>query len=206
MGDPRTRRRLRPAGRRAEDDSANADEVRAALVDGRSADAVARTVATYGPELFGFLTVSLSDHHDAREVYLSFGDQLPTDLRAFEWRCELRTFVYYLGRRELARHRARAALLPTERQLAAPTSVASLTRRMSRADSAARLRRSLSHEDRDLLVLRLDRGLAWRALAITTLGENAAEQALMVEAERLRRRFSEIRTRVVARAARHRAS
>jgi RNA polymerase sigma-70 factor (ECF subfamily) len=84
----------------------------------------------------------------------------------------------------------------------AATSVASLTRRMSRADSAARLRRTLSPEDRDLLVLRLDRGLDWRAIAVTQLGENAPEHALMVEAEKLRRRLSEIRVRVVARATR----
>jgi RNA polymerase sigma-70 factor (ECF subfamily) len=56
------------------------------------------------------------------------------------------------------------------------------------------LRESLSDEDRDLLVLRVERGLAWKEIAAAFLDEEAPSvDAITREAARLRQRYRSIR-------------
>jgi RNA polymerase sigma-70 factor (ECF subfamily) len=57
------------------------------------------------------------------------------------------------------------------------------------------LRASLSDEDRDLLVLRVERGLAWKEVAAAFLeDDDAGPDAIQREAARLRQRYRSIRT------------
>jgi RNA polymerase sigma-70 factor, ECF subfamily len=51
---------------------------------------------------------------------------------------------------------------------------------------AAVLRRKLAPEERELLILRVDRRLSWRNLAITSLGDSAEEAEIAHEEQRLR--------------------
>jgi hypothetical protein len=61
------------------------------------------------------------------------------------------------------------------------------------------LRSLLSDEDRDLLVLRVERSLAWKEIAAAFLEENETDpEAIGREAARLRQRFRSIRARVAS--------
>jgi hypothetical protein len=50
--------------------------------------------------------------------------------------------------------------------------------------------------DREILILRIDRRLAWWDLAITSLGEDAAVGDLALESRRIRERFGQIRRHI----------
>ena len=65
----------------------------------------------------------------------------------------------------------------------------------------ARLRDELPEEDRELLVLRIDRGLAWEELARVLLGADVVSDAALVrESARLRKRFQLVKERLRERA------
>jgi RNA polymerase sigma-70 factor (ECF subfamily) len=69
----------------------------------------------------------------------------------------------------------------------------------TRRDQLDGLRASLSDEDRDLLVLRVERGLAWKEIAASFLEENESNPDVVArEAARLRQRFRSIRVRVTS--------
>jgi hypothetical protein len=69
------------------------------------------------------------------------------------------------------------------------------------------LRMSLSDEDRDLLVLRVEQGLAWKEIATAFLEESDSEpEAVAREAARLRQRFRSIRMSVASVTAHRKAS
>jgi RNA polymerase sigma-70 factor (ECF subfamily) len=65
----------------------------------------------------------------------------------------------------------------------------------------ARLRDELPHEDKMLLILRIDRGLAWEELARIFLeNDSPAEAELRRESARLRKRFQLVKARLRERA------
>jgi hypothetical protein len=175
--------------------------VRSLLVRGNVPRAASELLGALAADVYGFMTAAAADAHAARAAYGRFAASLPGELAAFHWRCGLRTFVYFLARRELAREREQAArptidaaALPTPaREAPAPPS--------SSSDLALALRRRLAAEDRELLVLHVDRGLDWHELALTSLGEDAVGAQLAGEADRLARRFVALR-RHIARASR----
>jgi uncharacterized protein involved in propanediol utilization len=65
------------------------------------------------------------------------------------------------------------------------------------------VRRALSEEERELLILRVDRLLDWQSLAITQLGEAAARAAIAREANTLRRRLDTLLERIESLTALH---
>ena len=67
--------------------------------------------------------------------------------------------------------------------------------RFAHVDSHAisALRRNLSQDARELLVLRVDRGLEWSDIALVLLGESATPVQVLDEAKRLEKRFRSIR-------------
>jgi RNA polymerase sigma-70 factor, ECF subfamily len=164
--------------------------VRAELRRGDVAAATALTVSFFGPEVHGFLIAVLAGDRGAPELYARFVAELRRQLAGFGWRCPLRVFVYFVARSALRHHRGAAPL-------GSPLSSAGLApipaQRRARRLAVALLRRSLTPDDRALLVLRVDRRLAWRDLAITSLGENVGVPDLAAEARRLRDRFKVLR-------------
>ncbi len=170
-------------------------DLRDELRKGDVAGAVTRAVALYGAEVFGFLTAAIGSLGPARDVYASFVTELGRALPAFEWRYELRTLAYLVARRELRRHRERT---PGVERSCVRRSTRRLgrSRHSSRRGMVAALRRGLAPEDRELLVLRVDRGLSWQELALTSLGEHASDSDLDTEADHLQRRFLRLRLRI----------
>jgi len=126
----------------------------------------------------------------------------------FGWHSSFRTWVYAIARNTSIRYRQekkrlREEALPEGSQvdvaLRIRTDTASWLRTSAR-DRFAALRDSLPEDDRMLLVLRVDKDLAWNDLARVMLPEDAAaldEEGLKREAARLRKRFQHVKERLL---------
>jgi RNA polymerase sigma-70 factor (ECF subfamily) len=173
--------------------------------------AAAAAIRGYGPEIFGFLVAFHRQKDDAHEVYAAFTERLWRGLPGFEWQCSFRTWAYAIARntsltyRRQARRRAEMYRpMPDGSQLSAleqaqrsDTASYLKTQRKSRI---AALRDSLPREDQELLVLRVDRQLAWNDLARVLLhpedGATLTDEALKREAARLRKRFQALKAQL----------
>lgn len=164
--------------------------------------AVTAVLRLYGAEVFGFISALVEVPAFARDVYVAVGEVVWCRLPAFEWGCDLRTWIYGVARRTLAtfrdQHGSPANVLFTE----APRPPGSGPFRQKEFRGVvAVLRRKLAAEERELLILRVDRGLSWRSLAITGLGDYASDAELAREEERLRESLKNL-TEKLARIAR----
>ena len=162
----------------------------------------------YGPEIYGFLVAFHRDDEDASEVWSRVTERLWAGLDRFGWHSSFRSWVYAIARNTSIRYRQekkrrREEALPEGSQvdlaLRIRTDTASWLRTSAR-DRFAALRDSLPEDDRMLLVLRVDKDLAWNDLARVMLPEDAAaldEEGLKREAARLRKRFQHVKERLL---------
>ena len=187
-------------------------EIRRHRDGGELQRAAALAIEGYGAEIFGFLVALHRREDDAAEAFSLFMENLWRGLAGFEWQCSFRTWAYAIARnvsvsyRREARRRARRQVpLSGWRELSAleqkvRSQTASYLRTQSRTRFAA-LRESLPPEDQALLVLRVDRQLAWTDLARVMQTADAApldEPTLKREAARLRKRFQLIKDKLYA--------
>jgi RNA polymerase sigma-70 factor (ECF subfamily) len=183
-------------------------EIRGFWDRGELQSAASVAIHGYGPEIFGFLVAFHRHKDDANEAYAAFTERLWRGLPEFGWQCSFRTWAYAIARntsltyRRQARRRAEMyGPMPDGSQL-------SLLEQPERSDTAsylktqrksriAALRESLSCEDQELLVLRVDRRLAWNDLARVLLhpedGATIPDAAIKREAARLRKRFQTLK-------------
>jgi RNA polymerase sigma-70 factor (ECF subfamily) len=185
-------------------------EIRRHLVEGNHEEATTLAIRGFGAEIFGFLVAFHRDEEDAAEVFAAFSERLWRDLPTFRGDSSFRTWAYVLARhaslnyqREARRREKRQRPLPEGSELAAfvelVRSETASYLRPERQSRFAALRASLPPEDRALLVLRVDRGLAWNELA-RVLHEGDAprgEAELTREAARLRKRFQLLKARLL---------
>jgi RNA polymerase sigma-70 factor (ECF subfamily) len=162
----------------------------------------------YGPPIFGLLLALHRNEEQAGEVFSMFSEDLWRGLAAFGWQCSFRTWAYTLARNASHRYRKSTrraagavplsdcpALSAMEAQVRSQTLPHLRTQNKSRI---AALRERLSPEDQTLLILRVDKGMAWGDLARVMLGEAAPEEAaLKKEAARLRKRFQLVKERLL---------
>lgn len=187
------------------------DSVRGSLSAGDAAGATTALLRGYGPEVFGFLVSLVGGREDADEVFARFAEQVFRGLPAFGWQCSLRTWVYGVARhaaynqlRDQRRRARRQAPLPEGSQL---SGIVAEVRERTRTylgtefkDRFAKLRESLPVEDRELLVLRIDRGLEWEELARVLAADPGTEldaAAQKREAARLRKRFQLLKKKLL---------
>jgi len=155
------------------------------------------TLRAYGQDILGFLTARTGDEALAREAFSEFSVDLWKGLAGFGWRCPVRVWAFTLarnaGHRALKRRQRDGRIeLPfnSRDDRAGPdlsrTPVYMRTTVKSRVRA---LRAQLSAEERELLVLRVDKHMTWPELATVIAGREleAAEQKR--EAARLRKRF-----------------
>jgi RNA polymerase sigma-70 factor (ECF subfamily) len=179
--------------------------IRAAFEAGRYEVAATASLERYGNEIFTFLVARLRSTSDAREAFSMFAEDMWIGLPAFAWRCSMRTWAYTLARNAAARYasapyrRARnnvdlsnagafADLLERTR------SATHAYRRTDVKDAFRELRERLDPEDQMILVLRVDRGLAWRDLAMAMAGDASLDDAALArESARLRKAFERIK-------------
>jgi RNA polymerase sigma-70 factor, ECF subfamily len=176
--------------------------VRDRLASGDSVGAATAAIEALGPEILGFLAAIVRGEEEAREVFAQFCEELWVGLPRFDWRTPLRTWAYTLARQAIERLRSDPHRDPARRvPLSQSPEVRALEQRawtrtpmhlQSQVKSElTALRDALPEADRVLLVLRVDRGMSFSAIASITLGTIAAadEATLQREAARLRKRF-----------------
>ncbi len=179
--------------------------IHVAFSAGNMEAAATATLDAYGDEILSFLVSRLRSLSDAQEAFAMFAEDLWVGLPKFAWRCSMRTWAYLLARNAGTRY-ATAPQRRPGRNLALPRtgSLSNMVERMRSAtavykqtevkDRFRALREQLSADDQMLLVLRVDRDMAWRDLAIT-MGGNAEmdDEEITRESARLRKVFERIK-------------
>lgn len=167
-------------------------------------------VETYGSELHGFLVHVIGEPVGAAGVFAQMIEELWRELPGFAGGCSVRTWLYRLAHQAAMRHvRSPSSGAPPRggpaqaRRIAA-THTMTASGRADTDDRWRALRSELAPEDRALLVLRIDRDLAWHDIAQIMRSDSPEDAgAVTREAARLRQRFGVLKDqlRVRARAA-----
>lgn len=162
----------------------------------------------YGTEVLGFLT-ALHRDGDAEEVFSLFAEAIWRSIPAFERRSTARTWVYGIARRVSLAYRREARrraqrfkpfeddVVLAEVEARVRTETLTFMRTETRSRLAA-LRDSLPPDDQELLMLRVDRKLAWDELAHVLADVDAPLDDASVKraAARLRKRFQLLKDRL----------
>lgn len=162
----------------------------------------------YGPEVLGYLSAMCRTETDAAEVFSIFCEDMWKGLPGFRWQSSFRTWAYTLARHALYRlsrdpHRRR------ERNLALSQSpevfhmveqvrtTTMLHLRTETKNKFTALREQLEPDDRTLLILRVDRKLAWNEIArIMSEHEEPTADQVKRGAATLRKRFERAKERL----------
>ena len=178
--------------------------VRELLQSGDSRAACARAVEGFAPEIYGFmLTISRGDDL-AQEAFSRFCEDVVRGLSQFRWNSSLRTWLYTLARH--ACHRARRNVVRGRLQLNDPSfaqleqQIRSQTApflRTEAKDAIRDLRDQLTDDERELLVLRVDRDLSWLEIAQICIDGDVNDSRLIArEAAACRKRFERAKQRL----------
>ena len=172
----------------------DAAAVRERASAGDQAEAARLALEAYGAEIFGFLISALDDAGVARALYADVRQRVRTEIEGFGWGCSLRLWIYSLARRELRERRLRRQKVSEGITVGGAASVMETESRREAGvtEAIAAVRRTLSEEDRELLILRIDRALDWSDVAVTELGENASALAVSAESVALKARLVEL--------------
>ncbi|MCP4678828.1 MAG: sigma-70 family RNA polymerase sigma factor [Deltaproteobacteria bacterium] len=166
-------------------------------------------VEHFGPEIFSFLATFSRRQADTDDIFSDFLEDFWRGLPGFQWRCSIRAWAYTLARhaarrfiRRPHRHARRNIPLSQVPGLAdAADQVRTTTAHYLRTRPKSRmreLREQLPQEDQTLLVLRVDRGLSWRELAMV-MSEEATppdNDELEIIIPRLRKRFQRLKSKL----------
>jgi RNA polymerase sigma-70 factor (ECF subfamily) len=173
--------------------------LRDAWEHGRFDEATTLALERYGPEILGLLAARLRSDGDAAEVFSIFAEDVWRGLPGFAWRCTLRAWAHRVARNAANRYSIagarRAALnqpVPGEVIEAVADRVKTTTLVYLKSEVKSEIRRlrdELSPEDQLILVLRVDKGLEWREVAMALADDDLDEGAVVREAARLRKRL-----------------
>ena len=183
-------------------------KIRKACEAGDVAAATKIAIDEYGREILSYLIACAPSRAIADDAFAELAYNVWRNLARFEWRASCRTWLYTLARNGLARNlrrervhlenRANLSELP-EVELAVDKLTRAPYQRTTMQEELARIRRQLPGEDRELLILRVDRGLSWDEIAAITFPELEGDEAeLRRGAARLRKRFTRLKERLRA--------
>jgi RNA polymerase sigma-70 factor (ECF subfamily) len=168
--------------------------------------AATAAIEGYGAELYGFLVAMLRSEGDAREVFAQTCEDLWVGLERFEGRSSMRTWLYTLARHAAARLRRSPHRRPGRH--VTPSALDALAERVRTAteqhlrteakDQLHAIRESLDEDERSLLVLRVDRNMAWVDIARIFSAPDVPEDAVTRESARLRKQFQSIKEKIRA--------
>jgi len=162
----------------------------------------------YGPEVLGYLSAMCRTETDAAEVFSSFCEDMWKGLPRFRWQSSFRTWAYTLARhalyrmgRDPQRRRERNLALsqsPEVFELAEQVRTTTMIHlRTETKNKFTALREQLEPDDRTLLILRVDRKLAWNEIAaIMADEEEPTPEQLRRGAATLRKRFERAKERL----------
>lgn len=169
--------------------------------------AATAAIEGYGPELLGYLHAMAPTPTEADELFSELCERVWRGLPKFRWDSSFRTWAYTIARNLLRdRHRARSGpegklvgLGDASEVSKVAQQVRSTTAMYLKTEAKTRLqqiRDALDPDDRTLLILRVDRRLAWRDIAkIMAEGSEDAGDVAKLTA-RLRKRFERIKERL----------
>lgn len=167
--------------------------------------AITIALQAYGPEIIGFLLARERDETAASEVYSAFCEDLWRGIGGFRRESSFRSWAYALARN--AAHRRRSdpfakrgvplSQVPAIYELAEKIRTTTLLHlRTEVRDAVTRLRERLDVEDQELLVLRVNREMSWKEIAVVFQGVDAPPAAITRKAASLRKRFERVKGRL----------
>lgn len=167
--------------------------------------ATTRAVEGYGAELLGYLFALARTPDAAEELFSELCEKLWRALPQFRWESSFRTWSYAIARnlvRESYRQseRQRQVGLSSAPEVAEQVqAVRTTTVAYMKTETKKRLemlREALDEDDRTLLVLRVDRKMAWRDIARVMAEGNDEGGDLDRLAAALRKRFERVKERL----------
>jgi RNA polymerase sigma-70 factor (ECF subfamily) len=170
------------------------------LLSGADPDGAATAaLEQLGPHILGWLR-ALHGKDDGDEVFAEFAERLWKGLPSFRGESPLRAWAYRIAWN--ASHSFRDDAWRRRRQRLGTSAASHLAARLTRSVGPAReearlarLRELLPPEDHALLVLRLDREMAWEEIADVLSASGPA-----VSAAALRKRYERVKERLARRA------
>lgn len=168
-------------------------------------NAVTIGLRAYGPEILGFLIASERDESSGSEAFSDFCEDLWKGITQFRGEASFRTWSYTLARNAAyrrhrdpyRRHGVPLSQVPELLELIEEVRTSTLMHlRTEVRDQVTRLRDRLDSEDRDLLILRVDRKMSWNEIAQIFERENPTEKELRKRSAALRKRFERIKERL----------
>ncbi len=173
-------------------------EVRELLDAGEMTGAATAIIKTHGPAVLNYLRAVLRDEDLAADAFSLFAEWVWTAVTKFKGTSAVRTWAFGVAWNASQRVRNEAWQRRRERfrtgeasRLAADIRTQSAVRRERDADKLAELRKDLTPEEQNLLVLRLEQKLEWNEIA-----EVLAEEGVEVTAATLRKRFERLKERI----------
>ena len=180
--------------------------MRAAAERGRFDEATTLVLRAYGQELLEYAIATARSEADGCDAFSLFSERLWRGLPQFRWESSARTFSYVLIRRALidlkrgggARRATPLSEAPEVLAIAEEVRSRTLTfLRTEARDAFAELRASLSPEEREILVLRLDRRLPWRDVAmVMSADEDLDAAAIERRSAALRKQWETMKTKL----------
>lgn len=170
-------------------------------------DAIAATqlvVERYGAEIFGYVASLLKDEDLASDAFARACENVYKAILSFRGESSVRTWLYVIARNAVHRETRGKREKRVERlsdvasALQAPMRTATEAFRRTEVKSEiSKLRDSLTEEERELLLLRVDRGLSWLEIAAVCSGSEVNdEETLKREAARCRKQFERTKERL----------
>jgi RNA polymerase sigma-70 factor, ECF subfamily len=170
--------------------------------------AATRALTELGGEILRFLRARLRDRQQAEEAYLQFSEDLWIGLPAFRWESSLRVWMFVLARNaatRVSRGRRREVALGSDEQgyselhMRLRTATARFMQTAIK-DRMREIRQRLDEDEQTLLILRVDRALEWRELAVVMneVASDASEEEIVRASARLRTRFQSAKKRLRA--------
>jgi RNA polymerase sigma-70 factor, ECF subfamily len=173
-------------------DPALEEQIRERWAAGDAEGAATATLRGYGPQILGYLSALLRDPGRADDAFSTFSEDLWKGLPGFRGACSFRTWVYKLAWHAAART-AREGGARRNVPLSAVSEIAEEVRsataphlRTEVKSAVQKLREHLTADEQTLLILRVDRGLAWNDVA----------EVMDVDAASARKRFERIKERL----------
>ena len=178
------------------------EAVRQSLSEGNQAGAATLVLEAHGTELLGYLFAVAPTPDVAEELYAELCEHVWRALPSFRFASSIRTWSYTIARnllRDELRRRRRSKVIAisdapevaARAELIRTTTLAFL--RTDVKDRLSRIRDELDPDDRTLLILRVDRQLAWRDIAII-MADAEGDPGQVVP--RLRKRFQRLKQRL----------
>jgi RNA polymerase sigma-70 factor (ECF subfamily) len=166
--------------------------------EGRERDAAGLAIRELGPQILAYLAALLRNETDASEVFAQFAEDLWKGLPQFRGEASLRGWAYRIAWHAAARYardpfRQRGRRLETqEASVLAAEVLSTVGDDAWRLDRMAELRAQLAPDEQTLLILRVNRGLPWREVALVLAEDGVgptSEAALRKRFERLKEKL-----------------